>query len=109
MRSWLGEHIAALEEIELTGAGHTDLLFATPDGSPIDPSNARRQLLRACQLANVPRVAPNELRHSAATLLAKQFPLHHVAQILGHSVEVTDAYYWHRDQDVIEDHLRLFD
>ena len=109
MRSWLAEHITALEKDELRGAGHTDLLFATLEGSPIDPSNARRQLTRACEQAGVPRVAPNELRHSAATLLAKDFPLHHVAQILGHSVEVTDAYYWHRNQDVVEDHLRLFD
>ena len=109
MRKWLAEHISALEEVELRGAGHTDLLFATLEGSPIDPSNARRQLTRACEQAGVPRVAPNELRHSAATLLAKDFPLHHVAQILGHSVEVTDTYYWHRNQDVVEDHLRLFD
>lgn len=109
IRRSLKEHIAVLDEAATRQPPQTDLLFSTATGAPIDPSNARRLLARACEQARVPVVAPNELRHSAATLLAREFPLHHVAQILGHSVEVTDAYYWHRDRDVAEDHLRLFD
>lgn len=66
------------------------------------------RLTRARKHADVRKVVPNELRQSAATLLAREVPLHHVAETLGHGGEVTDTYYWHCDQDLVEDHLRLF-
>lgn len=107
IHAWMSAHLAEHDALSKRLSLSSDLIFATPTGAPLDSSNSRRALRRACAQANVPIVAPNELRHSAATLLARDFPLHHVAQVLGHSVEVTDAYYWHRDRDTVTVHLNL--
>jgi integrase len=85
------------------------LLFAAPDGGPLWPSTVRAELVKLCNEAGVPAIRPNELRHSAATLMADTgLPLHRIADILGQtSTRMLDQTYRHRppvvdDADVIE-------
>lgn len=62
-----------------------DLVFANSIGAPIDPSNLRRLFARLTESAGLGPWHPNELRHSACSLLsAAGVPLEHVADILGH-------------------------
>lgn len=62
-----------------------DLVFANSVGAPIDPSNLRRVFARLTERAGLGPWHPNELRHSACSLLsAAGVPLEHVADILGH-------------------------
>lgn len=62
-----------------------DLVFANAIGAPIDPSNLRRLFARLTERAGLGPWHPNELRHSACSLLsAAAVPLEHVADILGH-------------------------
>lgn len=77
------------------GAG---LLFTAPDGGPLWPSTVRGELDTLCELAEVERITPNELRHTAATLMADSgLPPHQVADILGHaSTRMLDEVYRHR-------------
>lgn len=77
---------------------HDVLLFSAADGRPLWPSTVRAELAAACVRAEVPVVTPNELRHTAATLLADSgLAPHQVADILGHrSTRMVDAVYRHR-------------
>lgn len=70
-------------------------LFGT---APLWPTTVRAELADACDRAKVPAVAPNELRHTAATHLADAgLPPHVVADILGHtSTRMVDEIYRHR-------------
>ncbi len=62
-----------------------DLVFPNEVGAPLDPSNLRRRFARLTERAGLGRWHPNELRHSACSLLsAAGVPLEHVADILGH-------------------------
>jgi integrase len=62
-----------------------DLVFANGIGAPLDPSNLRRVFGRLTERAGLGRWHPNELRHSACSLLsAAGVPLEDVADILGH-------------------------
>lgn len=62
-----------------------DLVFANAIGAPVDPSNLRRAFARLTERAGLGAWHPNELRHSACSLLsAAGVPLEHVADILGH-------------------------
>jgi integrase len=61
------------------------LVFTTVAGTPIDASNLRRYVRRACEAAGIGRWTPYEMRHSAASLLsAKGVPLERVADVLRH-------------------------
>ena len=69
-----------------TGAANC-YVFLTPRGSPLDTRNfARRDWPRMLAAAGLKRRAPEQLRHTAATLLlaAGEAPTY-VARILGHS------------------------
>ncbi|MBA3267891.1 MAG: site-specific integrase, partial [Acidimicrobiia bacterium] len=71
----------------IVGAGwqDLDLVFANEIGAPRDPSNLRRVFGRLTEHAGLGRWHPNELRHSACSLLsAAGVPLEDVADILGH-------------------------
>jgi integrase len=73
------------------------LVFATPLGTPIDPSNLGKRFATICQAAGLGHRNPNQLRHSAATImLAQGVPLHEVSEVLGHSsVAITKDVYGH--------------
>lgn len=87
---------AALAHVA-TGA-EDEPIFTAATGGPVWPSTARSELAAACTAAKVPKITPNELRHTAATHLAESgLPPHHVADILGHmSTRMVDAVYRHR-------------
>ncbi len=74
-----------------------DLVFATEVGTPIDPSNLRRDFKAVCERAGLGHWHPHELRHSAASLmLAQNVPLEVVADVLGHSsIRMTADVYGH--------------
>lgn len=63
-----------------------DLVFPTSVGTPMSPSNLRRDLARLTEAVGLGRWSPNELRHSAASLLsASGVPLEQIADVLGHT------------------------
>ena len=61
-----------------------DLVFPSRRGTVLEPSNVRRELERICAKSGVPRITPNELRHTCATLLNYEgVPLELIADMLG--------------------------
>jgi integrase len=82
----------------------TGLVFVNEIGAPLDPSNLRRTVVDVCKLAGVERISPNELRHTAATLLvARGVPLDAVSDLLGHvDVTMLAKVYRHRAAAVVD-------
>jgi integrase len=80
------------------------LVFASANGTPLHPSNVRRELSLLCERAGLPVVSPNELRHSCASLLSDQgVPLEQIADALGHTTtRMLEATYRHRLRRVID-------
>jgi len=81
-----------------------DLVFVNEIGAPIDPSNLRRTVADVCELAGVERISPNELRHTAATLLvARGVPLDAVSDLLGHAdIAMLAKVYRHKAASVVD-------
>jgi integrase len=79
------------------------LVFANEIGRPLDPSNLRRVVDRLCGLAEVDPISPNELRHTAATLLVDSgMRLEDVADFLGHKdTSMLIETYRHRAKRVV--------
>jgi integrase len=70
----------------------TGLVFTTIVGTPIDPSNLRREFDRLTRTAGVGHWHPHELRHSAASLLsAAGVPIEQISDVLGHEGPRTTA------------------
>jgi integrase len=65
---------------------HEDLVFTNAIGDYIDPSNLRREIAGLCEDAGIfPAISPNELRHTAASLLrASGATPDQIANFLGH-------------------------
>jgi integrase len=86
---------------ERTAAGarwqDSGLVFTTPIGTPIDPSNLIREYHQRLASADVPRVRFHDLRHTFASLLAAEgADLHEIMGALGHSqVALTAKLYTH--------------
>jgi integrase len=78
--------------------GDDRLVFPSPTGNPAAPSNVRRDLARISLGLGLPEMRPNELRHTAATVLSDRgVPLELIADLLGHtSTRMLDATYRHR-------------
>jgi integrase len=74
------------------------LVFASERGTVLDPANVRRVLRTVCRRAGLPEINPNELRHSAASLMSDRgVPLEQIADALGHSgTQMLDLVYRHR-------------
>jgi integrase len=89
-------------------AGHVGasgvLVCAVDGGAPVPGHQQRTALARACDRAGVPRVTPNELRHSCASLLADEgVPHESIAALLGHtSTRMVEATYLHRLRPTID-------
>ena len=67
-----------------------------------------RVIYYRCKKAGVPKWAPNQLRHSAATKARSEFGLDHAAGFLGHAeVGVTQVYAEQDERKAIEVALRL--
>jgi integrase len=86
------------------GPGYQDhgLVFATPLGTPIDPSNLRRAWLNILETAGIGHLRFHDLRHAHASLLL-QLGTHPkvVSERLGHSgVGITLDIYSHVLPDI---------
>jgi len=80
---------------------HPELVFPSPVGTLLDPSNVRRDLKRLCQAAGVPAIGgPNVFRHTVQSHHAQMgVPPAQSAQLLGHTVETAWAHYTHELSD----------
>jgi integrase len=107
---WLERHRKAQVTERLASKRWDDrrLVFTTTVGTVIEPRNSRRHLVDICASLDedgrtFPRVKPNELRHSCASLLSDQgVPLEQIADLLGHAgTDMLDRTYRHRLRPVI--------
>src|SRR3954471_7580487 len=85
-----------LQDEERLAAGDawvdTGLVFTTAVGTPIDPSNLRREFAKLTRRAGIGHWHPHELRHSAASLLsAAGVPIEQISDVLGHEGPRTTA------------------
>lgn len=87
------------DERRAVGTGWTDsgLVFTTPAGSPLDPTNLTRRFGRLLSRAGLRRIRFHDLRHSTATLLLEQgVDLVVIKELLGHAhIGVTAGVYAH--------------
>jgi integrase len=86
----------------------SDLVFTTSVGTAINPNNLRRSFRALTGKAQLPgRWVPNELRHSAATLMyGSGVSLEAIADILGHSsTRMLEQHYRHATGRVLDDHV----
>ena len=61
------------------------LVFTTVSGTPLDPSNLRRDFSELTKSVGLGHWTPNELRHSCASILAaSDVPLEHIGDVMGH-------------------------
>jgi integrase len=84
---------------------HEDLVFTDPIGDYIDRWHLRREVADLCKDAGIfPAIAPNELRHSCASLLRHRgVPDTQIADFLGHSdTRMLDKHYGHQVVPVID-------
>lgn len=89
-----------LERLQNAFAG---FVFLRGDGQPFDRRNYSDAVRRAIRAANragkgIPFWSPNQLRHTAATLIRKQFGLDAAAAVLGHAKMSTTEIYAELDQ-----------
>jgi len=79
------------------------LVFSTSVGTPVDPSNLRRSFDRICAKAGLGHWTPNEMRHSAVSILsAAGVPIDKVADLVGHDgTRMTMGVYRHLFDPVI--------
>lgn len=73
-------------------------MFTSPTGHAIDPSRCRKALSDLAQNAGLGHWTPNELRHSAASLMSDAgMPIEQVADQLGHKdLRMLQKHYRHR-------------
>ncbi len=68
-----------------------------PDHDHYTVENYRQAIERACEKAKVPAFKPNQLRHSLATRLRRDFGLEATAAVLGHEELETSQIYAEKD------------
>lgn len=74
-----------------------DLVFCTPLGNPVDPSNARRALKAVAERASVGRLRVYDLRHTFASLMSNEgVRVEIIGDALGHDgTRMTQQVYRH--------------
>jgi integrase len=79
------QHYQMEQQLAATRWHRSDLVFTTQYGTRIDPNNIRLQFARLLKKAELPKMRFHELRHTAATLMARVgIPVGEVQRILGH-------------------------
>lgn len=80
------------------------LVFASTSGYVLEPRSISRQFSKATEAAGLGHWTPNELRHSAASLLSDAgVPLERVADLLGHTnTRMLERTYRHSAQPAID-------
>ncbi len=85
LRTWRKRQ---LEERMLVGPGYqdNDLVFARPDGTPINPDAFSQSFDRLVACSPLPRIRLHDLRHAHASILLKAgVPVKVVSERLGHA------------------------
>jgi integrase len=87
------------------------LVFATSTGTPVGGPAMRKALDEIADRAGVGRLTPNELRHTAASLMVDAgLPLEHVAPVLGHrTTRMLEMTYRHAVRPSIDAHVAVLD
>ena len=87
-----------VERVAASSWADDRLVFASERGTVLNPANVRRVLRAICRHAELPEINPNELRHSAASLMSDRgVPLEQIADALGHNgTQMLDLVYRHR-------------
>lgn len=92
MAAWLAKHMGE------TPAGPYDMVWARPDGRPIDPRHDYDEFIGLLDALGLRRVRLHSLRHSCATLLLSLgIPEPVIMQIVGHSTVAAARRYQHVD------------
>lgn len=106
MNDQQGERIAAEDQWQENG-----LIFSTTLGTPIDPSNLRRDFKKILVEAGLPEIRFHDLRHTAASLLLiKNISPIVVSRRLGHSKpSITLDVYGHYVQSMQSEAAELID
>ncbi|MGE5733775.1 MAG: tyrosine-type recombinase/integrase [Acidobacteriota bacterium] len=95
---------------ELLGQAHTDRLFVSYRGHPLDPHTLGALVKKRAQSAHVKKlVTPHVWRHTCAThLVQNHASLRHVQDLLGHrSVSTTERYLRLTITDLKEAHAKF--
>lgn len=84
------------------------LVTPTVNGGPWDASNMREELTNLCELAGVPRVRPNELRHTAKAVLDdERIDPVVIRNLMGHSNEWMQDAYGNRARRAEDGHVEV--
>lgn len=91
------ERRAELEVLERGDIDPSRYLFATRSGKPLHPRNLYRAFQELLVRAGLPQMRFHDLRHTAASLMARAgVPMHVAQRILGHSsIRITADTYTH--------------
>lgn len=84
------------------GWEHGDRVFTEISGAVLDEDSARRRLAAAAKKAGLGHITPHLLRHSGATMLAREFSVPELSAMLGHRSWQTTSLYVHvkpREED----------
>ena len=69
---------------------HGGLVFAWPDGRPLDPEDFRKRFARLCKEAGLPPIRVHDTRHTFATLMLELGESPKTVQtMLGHTTIAT--------------------
>jgi integrase len=106
LSSLLSQHQSKQEEErELAGDlwHNLNLVNATQVGTPIHPSNYRRDLRMMCDRAGINYCTPNQLRHSYASIMSsKGVALEEISDAMGHvDTRMTSLVYRHRLNPIV--------
>jgi integrase len=99
------------EAVALGWRDDLGLMFVTEAGTPLDPANLRRLVRTVAAAADVGKVTPYMLRHTAASLLADDGArIEGVADLLGHAdSRTTERYYTHRVRPSVDTAVTAMD
>ena len=91
------------ERLAATAWADERLVFTSNNGNVLDPHNVARVLSKHTNAAGLGKWSPNELRHTAASLLsAEGVPLEYIADLLGHTnTRMLESNYRHSVQPSI--------
>ncbi len=104
-RQWQREARLAAGAAWGQGRAADDFVFTNEIGLPLSPGHVYGRFVRLCRMANLPRIAFHDLRHTCATLLREAgVNVEVVSALLGHSdIRMTLNIYSHIQPGMLED------
>jgi integrase len=87
-----------VQELAAENWEKSNLVFSRPDGTPMNRGQLMWAVRSLCKDAGIPIISPNELRHSAATLLVEAgVSMQSAADLLGHTnTRMLEKHYRHK-------------